>query len=367
MTSPGPPTTGPVPAPATGPPTPYLHVDLVRLRANIARVAERSAARGVALRPHAKTHKSMDVARLQLAAGAVGLTVATLGEAETFVRLGAEDVFVAYPLWLEDGSARRLRELTADTRVAIGVDSVAGATRAGRLLGGTAVEVLVEVDSGHHRTGVAPGAAGTVAEAARRTGVTVRGVFTFPGHSYAPEATRTAAVDEARALAVAAASMREAGIEPRVVSGGSTPSLEHADTGVVTELRPGVYVFGDAQQWELGTTTPERIALTCRATVVSHAGGRLVLDAGSKVLGADRAAYATGFGRLPAHPDARVVLLSEHHAVVELGGAPLPALGSRVDVVPNHVCAAVNLVDELYVEESGRLRPWPVTARGQNC
>jgi D-serine deaminase-like pyridoxal phosphate-dependent protein len=191
-------------------------------------------------------------------------------------------------------------------------------------------------------------------------------VFTFPGHSYAPDATTSAAADEAAALTAAAASLRAAGVEPRVVSGGSTPSLAAADADVLTELRPGVYVFGDAQQWELGTTTPDRIALTCRATVVSHAGGRLVLDAGSKVLGADRAAYATGFGRLPAYPDARVVLLSEHHAVVDLPGAPLPALGTRVDVVPNHVCAAVNLVDAVYAEESAGLRRWPVTARGMN-
>jgi D-serine deaminase-like pyridoxal phosphate-dependent protein len=350
----------------TGPATPYLRVDLVRLRGNVLRVAEQAATRGVALRPHVKTHKSMDIARLQLAAGAVGITVATLGEAETFVRLGAQDVFVAYPLWLEENTAGRLRDLTADARVAIGVDSVVGAARVGRLLGSTAVDVLVEVDCGHHRSGVAAEEAGAVAEAARRTGLTVRGVFTFPGHSYAPAAPRSAAADESAALATAVASMRAAGIEPGVVSGGSTPSLEHTDTGVVTELRPGVYVFGDAQQWELGTTTPERIALACRATVVSHAGGRLVLDAGSKVLGADRAAYATGFGRLPAYPDARVVLLSEHHAVVDLADAPLPELGSRVDVVPNHVCAAVNLVDDLYVEEAGQLRPWPVTARGLN-
>jgi D-serine deaminase-like pyridoxal phosphate-dependent protein len=353
-------------APATRPATPYLRVDLVRLRGNILRVAEHAATRGVALRPHVKTHKSMDIARLQLATGAVGITVATLGEAETFVRLGVQDVFVAYPLWLEESTAARLRDLTGDARIAIGVDSAAGAARAGRLLGGTAVEVLVEVDSGHHRTGAAPEEAGTVGQAARRSGLTVRGVFTFPGHSYAPEATRSAAADEAAALATAAASMRATGMEPGVVSGGSTPSLEHTDTDVVTELRPGVYVFGDAQQWELGTTTPERIALACRATVISHTGGRLVLDAGSKVLGADRAAYATGFGRLPAYPDARVVLLSEHHAVVDLAGAPLPELGSRVDVVPNHVCAAVNLVDDLYVEEAGQLRPWPVTARGLN-
>ena len=100
--------------------------------------------------------------------------------------------------------------------------------------------------------------------------------------------------------------------------------------------------------------------------MVSHSGGRLVLDSGSKALGADRAPWATGFGRLPDHPDARIVLLSEHHAVADLGGTPLAAIGSRIDVVPNHVCNAVNLADTLYVDEGGVLTPWPVVARGQN-
>jgi len=348
------------------PTTPYLQIDLARLRRNIARAAEFAQGAGVALRPHVKTHKSVEIARLQLAAGAVGISVATIGEAETFVRNGVGDVFVAYPLWLDDAAAGRLSDLTGDAAVAIGVDSVEGAANAGRLLGASTVEVLVEVDCGHHRSGVLPHDAGKVALAAVRTGLTVRGVFAFPGHSYAPGALASAAADESAALREAAGALRDAGIEPRVISGGSTPSLAHSDTEVLTELRPGVYVFGDAQQWELGAMSPGSIALTCRSTVVSHAGDRLVLDAGSKVLGADRAPYATGFGRLPDHPDARIVLLSEHHAVVDLDGARLPPLGSQVDVVPNHVCNAVNLVDSVYAEESGELRPWSVAARGLN-
>ncbi|MCW2791358.1 MAG: alanine racemase domain protein [Nocardioides sp.] len=349
------------------PATPYLRVDLARLRGNVARTAERTAAAGVALRPHVKTHKTIEIARLQLAAGAVGISVATVGEAETFVRQGATDVFVAYPLWLDDQSAGRLRDLMPDAALAIGVDSAEGAANAGRLLGDAGLEVLVEVDCGHHRSGVSPDRAGAVASAAQRTGLRVRGVFTFPGHSYDPAALESAAADESAALRAAADALRAEGIEPRVLSGGSTPSLAHSDTDLLTELRPGVYVFGDAQQWELGTMAPEEIALVCRSTVVSRAGGRLVLDAGSKVLGADRAGYATGYGRLPEHPHARVVMLSEHHAIVDLGDTPLPALGSQVDVVPNHVCNAVNLVETLYAEESsGELRPWPVTARGLN-
>jgi D-serine deaminase-like pyridoxal phosphate-dependent protein len=100
--------------------------------------------------------------------------------------------------------------------------------------------------------------------------------------------------------------------------------------------------------------------------VVSHAGGRAVLDSGSKALAADRAAYNSGAGRLLDHPDARIVLLSEHHAVVDMDAAPLPRLGEQVDVVPNHCCAAVNLADELWVAEDGVLTARPVAARGRN-
>jgi D-serine deaminase-like pyridoxal phosphate-dependent protein len=348
------------------PSTPYLEVDVERLRANVERTAVAAAAAGVALRPHAKTHKSIDVARLQLAAGATGLTVATVGEAEAFAEEGVDDLFVAYPLWLTDALAARLRALAASARVAIGVDSAASAGTAGRLLAGSGVEVVVEVDSGHHRSGTAPAYAGEVAAAARSAGLAVRGVFTFPGHAYSPDARASAARDEATALAEARAAVEAEGIEVTVVSGGSTPSLAHADTSVLTELRPGVYVFGDAQQWELGSITPDRIALTATATVVSHAGGHAVLDAGSKVLGADRAPYASGFGRLLDHPDARIVQLSEHHAVADLGPDPLPALGSRLRVVPNHCCTAVNLADELWARTPHGSERWAVTARGQN-
>ncbi len=357
-------------ATTTAPPTPYLRVDLARLRHNIRSTAERAAAAGIALRPHVKTHKCVEIARLQVAAGAVGISTATLGEAEVFARHGFHDVFICYPLWLDDLSARRLRDLLEDSRVTIGVDSPEAAGNVGQLLGDRDLGVLVEVDSGHHRSGCRPEEAGAVAGTAQRAGLEVHGVFTFPGHSYSPDRTTSAAKDEAAALGTAADAMRAAGIEPHVASGGSTPSLaaslDSGGEGVLTELRPGVYVLGDAQQWELGAMGPDDIALVCRATVVSHAGGRLVLDAGSKSLGADRASYATGYGRLADFPGARLVLLSEHHAVADLGGEPLPPIGSQVDVVPNHVCNAVNLTDTLHVAENGELRAWPVVARGLN-
>jgi len=347
-------------------PTPSLVVDRDVLAANLAAMAQRARDLGLALRPHAKTHKSVDVARLQLAAGAVGLTVATVGEAEVFVEGGCKDVFVAYPLWVDPAKGARLRALRERAAVSVGIDSVEGARTLAAQVPGCAA--LVEVDSGHRRSGVAPAEAGALADAGRHAGLDVRGVFTFPGHSYAPGVAADVAAQEHDALTEAAESLAAHGIEPQVVSGGSTPSIGHMSPGALTEMRPGVYVFGDAQQWELGSCEPESIALTCLATVVSHAGGRVVLDSGSKAVAADRAPWASGPGRLLDHPDATVAFLSEHHAVVDWPGhTPLPPLGSVERVVPFHVCNAVNLADELVVVSQGRVVDrWPVSARGAN-
>lgn len=342
------------------PATPHLAIDGARLQANLTRVQDAADARGVALRPHVKTHKSVQIARMQRDAGARGITVATLGEAEVFVAGGFDDVLIAYPVYLDDAALARARALTEHSRLIIGVDSVEGVRRAAPLAG--AAELMIEVDAGHHRTGVKPDAAGALATEARGVGIDLAGVFTFPGHSYAPGVAGEVAEAEVIALDVAAGRLEASGA-PVVRSGGSTPSLAATLDARRTpdELRPGVYVFGDAQQWELGHIAPDDIALTCIATVVSHAGGRAVLDAGSKVLGADRAAYATGFGRLLDDPEARIVLLSEHHAVVETPG-PLPRVGDRVRVVPNHVCTAVNLVDTVWIDGEAV----GVDARGRN-
>ena len=352
-----------------GPRTPYLVVDVARMEANIARVARAAADACAALRPHVKTHKCLQIAARQRDAGATGITVATVGEAEVFVEGGWTDVFVAYPLWVDADRAARLRSLAERARLAVGVDSVGSAEHLGRQVPG--LTVLVEVDSGHHRSGGPPVDAGHVAVAAVRAGLDVRGAFTFPGHGYDPRGRSAAASDEAAALTEAARSMRAEGVEPRVLSGGSTPTLDASlADGTATELRPGVYALNDAQQWELGSATADQLALTCRATVVSHAGGRVVLDAGAKALGADRAAYNTGFGRILDRPDARIVLLSEHHAVVEGYDDP-PPLGAELRVVPNHVCVAANLAETLWADHGtgggdGVLEPWPVAARGRN-
>lgn len=352
-------------------PTPCLVVDLDILDDNIDRMATSAAARSIAVRPHVKTHKSPAIAQRQLAAGATGLTVATLSEAEVFAVAGFRDIFIAYPLWVDQAQGARLSELLEIVTLTIGVDSAEGARALAAQLSidqRAQMRVLIEIDSGQHRTGVPAEQAGTLAEQAEHAGLRVQGVFTFPGHSYSPGTQTRVAGDEAAALEQAAQSLVTHGVEPRVISGGSTPSAAAVSADAMTEMRPGVYVFGDAQQWELGTTTPERIALSCLATVVSHAGGNVILDSGSKALGADRAGWATGFGRLLDHHEARITQLSEHHAVVAWGSdSPVPERGSRVRVVPNHVCNSVNLADELVVVENAAvIDRWPVSARGAN-
>jgi len=349
--------------------TPCLVVDRDVLEANLAAMAVHALDHGVALRPHAKTHKCLEIARRQLALGAVGLTVATVGEAEIFADAGFTDLFIAYPVWAAGARGPRLHRLADRVALRVGVDSTEGVELLARALAGTEAEVVVEVDSGHHRTGVAPEFAGQVAAAARRCGLGVAGVFTFPGHSYEPGRRKQAAEDEARALQEAEAFLRKAGVGADVRSGGSTPTAAQLIQGALNEMRPGVYVFNDAQQVELGAADWDAVALTAAATVVSRHGCDLVLDAGSKVLGADRPAWATGGGRLPDHPQARVRALSEHHATVSFpADAPLPELGSLIRIAPNHVCAAVNLADVLVITTAGTVvDQWQVAARGRNA
>lgn len=348
--------------------TPCVVVDRDVLDRNIAAMAAHARTHGLALRPHAKTHKCAEIAARQLAGGAVGLTVATVSEAEFFVAAGCSDIFIAYPIWADRDRASRLRALAERCRLAVGVDSFASAAALANGVGRGVVDVLVELDSGHHRTGVAPEAAADIAVAAERTGLRVRGVFTFPGHSYAPELRHRAAEDEARALAAGLAGLRAAGVDASVASGGSTPSARFTAGPPETELRPGVYVFNDAQQVELGGCGFGDVALSVLATVVSRGPGRITLNAGGKMLGADRSSWSTGNGRLPDHPDARVTALSEHHATVTWNrDDSLPALGDVVRIIPNHVCAAVNLSDELVVVGGDAvIDRWRIGARGAN-
>ena len=352
--------------------TPALVVDLDVVDANNRRLIDHLSARGVALRPHAKTHKSVAIARMQLEAGARGITVGTLGEAEVFAAAGIDDVFLAYPLWAVGPKAARFRALHAQSPISVGIDSVAGAERLAAAVEGVgpALRVLVEIDSGGRRTGLGtPGGARAVAAGARALGLDVVGVFTPGGHGYAgPEARAGAAADEVRTLSDAAVAIRDAGFACEIVSAGSTPTMWDAATGEVNEVRAGTYVFGDRQQATLGAIGFGDIALHVVSTVVSTAvPGQVVIDAGAKTLTKDRAGYLIGHGLLPAYPDAVIERVNDYHGIVRIPrGTPAPHLGEVVAIAPNHVCPVVDLFDTfLAVRGETMIRMWSVDARGR--
>ncbi len=360
------------PALPAGLDTPRVVLDLERVAANIARLQTAMDARGIALRPHAKTHKSVAIARMQLEAGARGITVGTLGEAEAFAAAGLDDLFLAYPLWAAGPKAPRLRAVhDALARFSVGVDSAGAADRLAEAVAGSPrpLEVLVEIDPGNRRTGVAsPEAALEVARAARGAGLIVSGVFSHGGHGYHPGAAAGAGADEVRALGAAADALRADGFEITTISAGSTPTMLSASAGQVTEQRAGTSVYGDRQQWVLGSIPAEGCAVAVAATVVSVHAERIVLDAGAKALTKDRAEFLTGFGAIVGYPDVVIERVNDYHGVVAAPpGIERPRLGDVVAVVPNHICPVIDLVDSVVaVSADGSTAQWPVDARGRS-
>jgi D-serine deaminase-like pyridoxal phosphate-dependent protein len=353
--------------------TPCLVVDLDIVDRNIARLAGEARDRGVAIRPHIKTHKSAAIARMQLDAGAGGITVGTLGEAEVMAAAGIEDIFIAYPVWSDGGRDERIAALHGGVRLSVGIDSVAGAERLAAAADGAdrRLTVLVELDSGNRRTGVSsPAEAASVARAARAAGLEVAGVFTHGGHSYrGPDARVAAAADEVATLGAAADALRDAGLSVDRVSAGSTPTGSLAAAGQVNEIRPGTYALGDRQQLVLGAIPPDGLAIVVAATVVSTAvPGQVVVNAGAKTLTKDRAAFLDGHGLLPAYPDAVIDRLADYHGMIVMPpGTAGPDLGEIVAIVPNHVCPVVDLFDSFVATRGGVIvGVWPVDARGRN-
>lgn len=353
--------------------TPAVLVDLDVLERNIARMAARAREAGVRLRPHAKTHKCPEIGRLQRAAGAWGLSVAKVGEAEVFADAGFDDLFVAYPVVGED-KGRRLLALADRAHLAVGVDSVEGATTLARPFGqaGRALDVLLKVDVGYGRVGVTPDRVVAVGRAvAGLPGLRLRGVFTHAGHGYLAETkgeVEAIARQEGEGLARAAAELRTVGLPIEDVSVGSTPTAARSmRVEGVTECRPGNYVFHDASQVALGTCAVQDCALTIVATVVSvPAADRAVVDAGSKTLSSDPLRpVAGGYGQILGRRS-RLDKLSEEHGVIAIAEGETFRVGERVTILPNHACVVANLHDRLVGVSMGRVEALlQVAARGR--
>jgi D-serine deaminase-like pyridoxal phosphate-dependent protein len=369
--------------------TPALLVDLDRLSRNLDRAADYARDAGLRLRPHVKTHKSSRIAADQLRRGASGLTCATPYEAEVMAAgvggpgvterrrdpKGGVDILLAYPP-VGVGRAERLLALPDNIHPVAALDSIeavrqlsAAARRARRR-----AAVYVEMDLGMHRVGVQSVA--DALELARAVAddewLDFEGLGFYPGHIRSPiEEQDEQLAGLSRALTGVIDEFERAGLRPKVVSGGSTPTLwrSHEITGV-TEIRPGTYVFNDRATAQIGACKWDDCALTVLATVVSTAvPDQAVIDAGTKALGREpvRGAPGEGFGALLDRPDVVVKAMSEEHGLLDLSSTDWrPAVGDLVRVVPNHVCVAVHLADGVHgIRGESVAERWAVEARGR--
>ncbi len=368
-------------------PTPALVLDRRRMDANAARMTAAVAARGARFRPHLKTAKSLDAAAVALEGNFGGITVATLNEAEYFAAGGIEDILYAVCV-TPDKLPRAAGLLARGIRLSLILDGrfmADAVARWARDLPGP-VDVLIEIDSGEHRTGLEPDDPAVVEIASAlcaAPGVCLAGVMTHAGHAYhcrsRSEIARVAE-DEALAAVRAAGAIRAAGLPCPTVSVGSTPTaLRSPAVAGVTEVRAGVYLFGDLFQAAIGSCAIADVALSVLATVISHrpAHNHLLLDAGALALSKDRSTAATpedaGYGLLTDGAgrgllaDLHVSNVHQEHGEVS-SASPLPyermPIGSRVRVLPNHACMTAAMYDRYYVVDGPSdevVAVWPKT------
>jgi D-serine deaminase-like pyridoxal phosphate-dependent protein len=340
---------------------------------------------GLRLRPHAKTHKSVEFARRQIAGGAVGICCAKLAEAEVFAEAGIEDIRLPYPL--NPANAERVVDLLDRTHLSFIVDheGVARGWSDAMTSAGREVDVLVKVDVGFHRCGIDPGgadAAAFVARIARLPGLRFRGLLSHAGHGYGADSEASLAgiaQAEAGTLLAFADKVRGLGVEVAEISVGATPTARFSigEEGL-TEIRPGNYIYFDRTQVGLGAAAWDDCALSVLARVVTKpAADRLILDSGSKTLTND---LARGFSAAPGYgtvlqstsgeqrPDAGLIVerLSEEHANVRVaGGTHRLEPGDLVRIIPNHSCVVSNLVDAAWlVDGTTVIERVEVSARG---
>jgi D-serine deaminase-like pyridoxal phosphate-dependent protein len=355
--------------------TPALVVDLDIMERNLARVGGYAREHGLRLRPHTKTHKSVRLARRQMAGGAAGLTVAKVSEAEVMLAAEPDDLLVAYPV-IGQTKLARLTHVARQTRLTVALDSafaarqLADAARAGQV----EIGVLAEVDVGLGRVGVSAGEA--LLELARTIEklphLRFAGIAFYPGHIKSLDESGRRALGELSGLVGGILEdFRAAGLEVGTVSGGSTPTLFHShEISGLTEIRPGTYVFNDLNTIRSGACALEDCAASILATVVSTARpGQMIIDGGSKTFSSDRLANTAEvtFGRVAEAPGARFHKMNEEHGFIDLAHAEAEfRVGDRVSVIPNHICVAVNLHEKVYGVRGETVEEvWPVDARGK--
>lgn len=287
---------------------------------------------------------------------------------------GIEDILMAYPV-VTDLKIKRLLALMERVRMIVALDSLEAAESLSAAMASheRTLEVYVEVNTGQNRAGQLAGddAVKLALAIARLPGLQVIGIMTHEGQAHLVPADKIAEVarDAGEKLVATAEAIRAAGLPITEVSSGSTPSSMYtAQVGGITEMRPGTYVFRDTTGFLYGHYGPDRCAARILATVVSHpAPDRMIVDAGSKTLALDKSMGHPGHGYIVGHPTSIIDRLSEEHGVVEIGkDDPGFTIGQRVEIIPNHICPSINLLDELNVVRDGEvIDVWPIAARGK--
>lgn len=344
--------------------TPALVIDMDRVERNIARVQAVCDKAGVRNRPHIKTHKSPYLAKLQIKAGARGITCQKLGEAEVMAADGIDDILISYNILGEEKMARlaRLMQTVTMTVAADNPVTIAGLPQAAQAAGRT-LNVVIECDTGRKRAGVeTPGEAIALAQQiAAAPGLSFAGFLMYPTENGWPEAQKF--------YDAALAGVRAAGLEPTIVSTGGSPNLPNVGKlKGATEHRPGTYIYNDRMQVEAGVAGWDDCALHVYSTVVSRAAPeRGILDAGSKTLTADPGGGLDGFGLILEHPEAKIARFAEEHGFLDLARSNTrPNVGEVVRIVPNHVCVVVNMADEVVMVRGDEIvGVLPVAARGK--
>lgn len=355
--------------------TPALLLDLDLLERNIARMADYCSQSSIGLRPHIKTHKIPTIAQLQIATGAIGITAAKPSEAVIMAESGIRDILIAYPI-VSAAKAETLAGLIASgVRISLSLDSLEAAEclAAAAHRAGVTISLLVEIDVGFGRCGVAGAEQATALAAAisHLPGARFGGLMYYPGHLFVkpPEQDRLIReVDEKVEAAYAA--LIAAGFEVPIVSGGSTPTaLRSTEFTHLTEIRPGMYPLNDRNLVEGGFARIEDCALTVLTTVVSTAvTGRAILDGGSKTFSSDRllTGDGRGFGLVVGDPDALFYTMSEEHGHLDIHqSAASYKVGQTVRIIPNHVCTTINMHNAIYAVRGDQVEDvWTVAARG---
>ena len=357
--------------------TPVLVLDRDQLDANIAVMQTLAAAQGIALRPHGKTHKSINIARRQIARGAVGVCCAKIGEAEVFADGDIDGLLITSPVAAPAAIVRlaALAGRSAGLMAAVDDPGVVARTQQALAEAGTTLEMVIDIDPGIRRTGVAsPEAAVELAEAiAACDNITLRGVQYYCGIQQHVEdyAARHAAIVERTAyLSRVIAALTEAGYPPENVTGSGTGTHRiDLELGVFTELQAGSYVFMDKQYLDCDLTgdgtAPFEPSLAVDARVVSANHDALVtIDAGFKSLSTDGGAAQVRSG---AAPETMVIFMGDEHAALVAPGIGLALRpGDLVSLTVPHCDPTVNLYDHYHVIQDGTLvEIWPVSARGR--